>query len=240
MLTGTGATPGPDGAGAALWPGALTLAALLVAGGSAWRQRRLDRVLLAVTAVLAFVGCALTAGGIEGDVEDWLVAWMSVPGVLVWALCAWTVLERVGRTPRRAAAATLVTGVVVTAMAVSGGIAAVDVTLWRPRASDTVASLEHQLRPRLRSDERPALMTFGPRASDVSPMGWGAGLVLALEKNGVDVRVDPRWRLQFGEHRTDVGGTGRRLMVATDARYVPTRGQDLVAQADGVFVYSSE
>jgi hypothetical protein len=31
---------------------------------------------------------------------------------------------------------------------------------------------------------------------------WGAGVVLALEEQGRDVRVDPRWRVMFGEDAT--------------------------------------
>jgi hypothetical protein len=239
-LTGTGSMPGPDGRGGAAWPGALTLAVLAAAAGAAWHQGRRDRVRLATVAAVAFVGCAWTTMQTEGDVEEWLVAWMSLPGLLVWALATGMALDRVfGASPPRRAVP-LVAGLALTAMAAANGMAALDVALWRPEASDTVASLERQLTPRLRAEERPPLMTFGPRASHVSPMGWGAGLVLALEKRGVDVRVDPRWRLQFGERRTDRRGTGVQLVLTTDRSYAPPRHWDLVADADGVAVYASQ
>jgi hypothetical protein len=239
-VTGTSARPGANGAGASLWPGALSGLVLAGGGVAAWRQARRDRLRLAILAAGVFALCAWTAGRIEGRVEPWLVEWMAVPGIIAWALAGWMVLERLGRVPKMYPTVTLVAGTALVAIAGVNATAALDAGQWRPGASDTVSSLEHQLRPGLAADERPALLTFGPGASQVSPMGWGAGLVLALEKHDIDVRIDPRWQLQFGEDRTDTTDAGARLTLTTDPRFTPAQEQFLVASADGVFVYRSE
>lgn len=234
----TGADLRPDGTGGALLPGALTCGVLLVAGLVARHRRRDDRVRLAVLTAATIAACAWTAGRIEGEVEAWLVTWMSVPGLVAWTLAVWMALDRLVRRPRGGAVA-LVAGAVMAVVALGNAGAAQEITLWRRGASGTVTSLVGQLEPALRREDRAPLMTFGPRASHVSPMGWGAGMVLALEKRDVEVRVDPRWRLQFGEERTDTRGTGMRLLVTTDRRYEPTSRQALLAEADGVLVYGS-
>jgi hypothetical protein len=44
----------------------------------------------------------------------------------------------------------------------------------------------------------PVLVRFSGDAG----WAWGSGVVLALEKAGRDVLVDPRWRVMFGERAT--------------------------------------
>jgi hypothetical protein len=61
--------------------------------------------------------------------------------------------------------------------------------------SASVAKLVAPLDTALPRGDCPVLVRW---SGDIG-WAWGAGVVLALEEEGRDVRVEPRWRFMFGE-----------------------------------------
>jgi hypothetical protein len=99
-----------------------------------------------------------------------------------------------GRVPALLAGAALVWGI---SWGTTG--AAADTTVPEADRSAVMARLTDGLEDALPPGDCPVLVRF---AGDVG-WAWGAGVVLAVEKAGHDVRVDPRWRVMFGDRAVD-------------------------------------
>jgi hypothetical protein len=179
------------------WPIALTAGAMAVAAVVAWR-RRLPDVLRLVPLVLLFAAASvLAASNIDGERYAYLVTWIAVGGLAAWlvvgaALVPWR--RGRGRVPALLAGAALVWGI---SFGTAG--AASDTTVPEADRSAVMARLTEGLDAALPPGDCPVLVRF---SGDVG-WAWGAGVVLALEKAGHDVRVDPRWRIMFGDRAVE-------------------------------------
>jgi hypothetical protein len=230
QLAGSSSLPDPHTlGGASPWWGVLTLAGLAAATLAARRGAAGGRLRLAVLTWVVFVTAAATAARVQGPLHDWLIEWMAVGSFLAWLVIGWAVLDRV-RVPRIALT------VVTLALAMGGVRAAVTAPAPREATSGTAATLFSRVEDRL--PDRPVLVTFGPSRSDgMSSVGWGAGLVLDLERQGRSVWVDPRWHNQFGERRTRPAPSGALVLtVTTDGLHRPA-GARPVASVAGVRVF---
>lgn len=238
-VTGTNAVPDPRTLGGApVWCGLVTIAALGAASVLAWRRRAGRLLRLSGLAWAVIVGSWVTATRIEGPAEDWLIGWMAIGSLLAWLVVVWASLALLldGHRVRRALALSALA--VTTAVVAAGNTAdAVRAPALASRRSDVVGELHRQLRRALRTTPA-VVLTFGSSAGPgPSSVAWGAGLASDLEQDGLRVRVDRRWRYQFGEVMTGGHGEGTALVVTTDSRFRPT-GARLVAHASDVRVYS--
>jgi len=159
----------------------------------AWR-RRLPDVLRLVPLVLLFgAASVLAASNIDGERYAYLVTWVVVGGFAVWlAVAAAFVPWRRGRGRVTAllAGAALVWGI-----SLGGAGAASDSRVPEADRSAVVARLVAPLDDVVPDGDCPVLVRWSGDAG----WAWGAGVALALEKAGHDVRVNPRWRVMFGE-----------------------------------------
>jgi hypothetical protein len=179
--------------GGPLWPTVVSAAALAAAGVVAWRRRMPDVLRLLPLVLLFGAASVLAASGIDGQPYAYLVQWMTVGGFALWlAVAAAFVPWRRGggRVPAMLAAAVLVCGLSFSAIA-----GAVDAKVPEAERSAIVAKLVAPLDTALPRGDCPVLVRW---SGDIG-WAWGAGVVLALEEQGRDVRVDPRWRFMFGE-----------------------------------------
>jgi hypothetical protein len=229
-LVGASSVPDPHALdGASPWWGVLTLAGLAAATVAARRRGAGGPLRLAVLTWVVLGTAATTAARVQGPLHDWIIEWMAVGSFLAWLVIGWVVLDRV-RIPRIALAVATV------ALAVGGVRAAVAAPAPRAATSDTAAVLFSRVAYRL--PEGPVLVTFGPsRRHGVSSVGWGAGLVLDLERHGRSVWVDPQWHNQFGERLTRPAPAGALVLtVTTDGLHRPA-GARPVASVGGVRVF---
>jgi hypothetical protein len=185
------ATDGPA------WPTAATAGALAAAAVVAWR-RRLPDVLRLVPLVLLFAAAAmLAAANLDGERYAYLVTWIVVGGLAAWVVVAAALVpwrRGRGRVPALLAGAALVWGI---SWGTTG--AAADTTVPEADRSAVMARLTDGLEAALPPGDCPVHVRF---TGDVG-WAWGAGVVLAVEDAGRDVRVDPRWRVMFGDRAVD-------------------------------------
>jgi hypothetical protein len=184
------ATGGPG------WPAAVSAGALAVAAVVAWR-RRLPDVLRLVPLVALFAAASVfAAANIDGERYAYLVTWVTVGGFALWlAVAAALVPYRRGRgrVPAMLLAAGLVFG-----LSLGNAGAASDLEVPERERAAVIAKLVAPLDDVVPAGDCPVLVRW---SGDVA-WAWGAGVVLALEEQGRDVRVDPRWRVMFGEDAT--------------------------------------
>lgn len=240
-LVGGGPSDGPFLP--AFWPppaSALGLVAFAVALGLAARRRRGDVLWLgALTLAVAAAGVAAVAR-IDGPPYQYLAQWTIVVGILAWTTVGLGLLPPLDaalrsaagrmRRPVRpgtvlAAPLALVTGAVVLVAAVGTGRAdtpSTDVTGSLVRLEEAVVADLDRLGLRGGADEPVVRVDFfgTERPGNLIGTLWpGMGLVLGLERDGVDVQVLELWRTPFGDRYVDR---------VEDAGYVAT-----VAYSDG-------
>ena len=190
---------GEDGglaAGGPGWPAAVSALALAAAAVVAWR-RRLPDVLRLVPLVVLFAGASVfAASNIDGERYAYLVTWITVGGFALWlAVAAALVPYRRGRgrVPALLVAAALVFGI-----SLGSAGAASDLEVPEKDRAAVIAKLVAPLDEVVPAGDCPVLVRW---SGDVA-WAWGAGVVLALEEDGRDVRVDPRWQVMFGGDAT--------------------------------------
>lgn len=208
------------------------LGALVAALGVALRWRDQVAALLAAAALGAIVVAAFSVRVIRGELFGYLVAWISVLGLLACAACA-TIFLRPPGPPRRAVLAVLAIGIPLLLVALR---AAGDRTFARDRdasleaAASTVTEFVRDARldhPRLEiatHDQWPAAASF----------------VLALYRQGLGVTVTDDWLFMFGDQLRATPGPHPSLIVAGETDAAPLRARPdcrLVASAPGVFVF---
>jgi hypothetical protein len=208
------------------------LAALLAALGVALRRRDQVAALLTVSALGAIVVAAFSVRVIRGELFDYLVAWISVLGLLACAAIATLFLRPTGP-PRRASLAVLAIGVPLLLVAVRANGD-------KPFVRDRDARLEAAAAALTRF-ARDARLDH-PRIEIATHDKWpeAAAFVLALYKEGLGVTVGDDWVFMFGDELRAAPGPHPRLIVADETDAAPLRaGPDcrLVASAPGVFVF---
>lgn len=195
------------------------LAILVVAGVVLWRRDvggvRSLLATLAVTFVLGMVAVARTVG----LAFDYRLRWTYIPAMVGLVIIGWAgwilVAERWPRAGSR-----VLTPVALAALAVVGGVNVYTAaTAGTPQNDDSaaVASLTEQVLDHLPDTEGTVLVTDALHSG-----AWHArGLVLQLERRGIDVGVEESLANEYGRHRVvdspaDVG----TLLVVTRDEYI--------------------
>jgi len=227
----------------AFWPPAAIAVGLLafaVTMALAVRRHRADVLWLGtLTLAVAVAGVAAVAR-IDGPPYPYLVQWTVVIGILAWTTVGAGLLPALaaalrsaadrGRRPLRPRSAlevplaVLATAAVVVAASGTGraDTPSTDVTGDLVRLEEAVLADLDQLGLRT-GDDRPVVRVDFSQTSRpnrlVGTLWPGGGLVLALERDGVDVQIFPLWRTPFGN---------RYVERVEDAGYVAT-----LAYSDG-------
>jgi hypothetical protein len=211
------------------------LAGLLAALGVALRRRDPVAALLSAAALGAIVVAAFSVRVIRGELFGYLVAWISVLGLLACAAIA-TLFLRPPGPPRRAALPLLAVGalLLLVALHASGD---------KPFVRDRDAPLEAAASTLTRF-ARDARLDH-PRLEIATHDTWpqAAAFILALYKQGLGVTVSDDWLFMFGDQLRASPGPHPSLIVAAEADAAPLRARPdyrLVASAPGVLVFYRE
>jgi hypothetical protein len=208
------------------------LAALLAALGLALRRRDPVAALLSAAALGAIVVAAFSVRVIRGELFGYLVAWISVLGLLACAAIA-TLFLRPPGPPRRAALVVLAVGLPLLLVALHANA---DTPLVRDRNApleDAASALTRFVRD-ARLDH--------PRLEIATHDRWpeAAAFILALSKQGLAVTVTDDWLFMFGDELRAIPGPHPSLIVADETDAAPLRARPdchLVASAPGVLVF---
>jgi hypothetical protein len=204
------------GTGESRYLGSAPLPVLLVPAAAAavalWRRARDDGRTLVLTLALTLVLGVVAVARTVGPAFDYRLRWTWVPAMLVLAATAWAAwlaLARRGAPPK---VVTIVTVVPLAALAVLGAVntsAAATGEVPLEGDSEVMARLMPQILDALPEGDGDVVV------SDVYANGaWYArGIVLALERRGIDARVPPDLGLLFGDHRVHRDGPVRAHLV---------------------------
>jgi hypothetical protein len=211
---------------------AAELAGLGAALAVALRRRDQVAALLSAMALGAIVVAVFSVRAIRGELEDYLVAWISSLGFLACAAIT-TLFLRPSGPPRRAALALLAVGVPLLLLAVR-------LNAGKPMVRDRDPQLEAAAAA-VTDFVRDARLDH-PRLEIASHDRWpeAAGLVLSLYKQGLGVTVTDDWLFMFGDQLRNAPGPHAALVVADEADAGPLRARPdcrLVASAPGVMVF---
>jgi len=193
------------------------LALLIVAGVVLWRRRVHGTFSVLATLGLVFVLGVVAVSRTIGLAFDYRLRWTFIPAMIGLAIigwAGWTAAET--RWPRTAGRA--LTAVALAGLTVLGGINAMAAAnAGTPQNDDSaaVASLTDQVVDQLPDElDGPVLITDAFHSG-----AWHArGLVLQLERRGIDVGVEASLANEYGRHRVlaDPGQAGAVLVVTRD------------------------
>jgi hypothetical protein len=208
------------------------LTGLAAALGIALRRRDQVAALLSATALGTIVVAPFSVRAIRGELQDYLVAWISVLGFLACAAIA-TLFLRPAGPPRRASLVVLAVGVPLLLIAVHLGGDRAMVRDREPPIEAAAAAVTGFVRD-ARLDR--------PRLEIASHDRWpeAAAFVLALYKQRLGVTVTDDWLFMFGDQLRAAPGPHPALIVADETDAGPLRARPdcrLVASAPGVFVF---
>lgn len=213
-----------------LWPVLALPFVLAVAVAVAWRERERAIVRLAAVTVFVLAVAVLSVARTIGIMYEYRLLWTWPVGMLVALVVGWTLWSVVARRWIRSESLVLVP-IAVLAIAVLSAVSVVDaVESASPHIySRPTAQVVDQLAARLGRGHGSIVLR------SISPDGEGylQGLMLGLEHQGLDPRVEADPTDLFGPHRVvDGHRVEARLLVLTgddlDA-FVPAAGQELVA-----------
>ncbi len=207
--------------GSAAW--LLVPVVLLVAGHLAARRsgRRDDRRLVELAAVNA-VASLLALSRVSVDLLPYLFYWRVISAVFVVVASGWAIANAL-RTREHSVASLVTAGALVVVIALSFGARALDVVDHTQNAEqlerygrEAMAQVHEQPLPR-----SPILV----RALGQTVGGFGQGLVDALDRDGVQVRVDEQYGFHYGHQRAATPAeVGEIWYVATDGHYAEMVG----------------
>jgi len=187
-------------------PVALLAISLVVA----WRRGlRAELRLAALVTVLTLVGI-VALSRLKEQAWSYMSLWRIPLAVLVVATFAWTMWRAWARPPAAARTA----GMVVAIVAILGGVVPItaDIAGTDHVASfhDDVAAIVDQLDGR-RPEGTVLVRNVAPALRGVAPT-----IVDVLDRDGVDVRVDPRGALAFGEDRSGTVADADEVWIVTE------------------------
>lgn len=200
-------------------PAPVLLLPLALAAVVIWRRQPRGRGLVAVVGLLLVVGI-LSVVRTTGAVNDYRLRYTWVPPTVAAVVVLWAGWSAVAqRWPR--APEVLVPGILVATVGLSGINVAGAVVAGTPHEGDSEI-LDELARPLI---ERYGDAT-GPVVLDEVPSLWmpnySRGLVLQLERHGVEARVPTHRAMLFTDERVHDGGpVSARLLLATDADVPP-------------------
>lgn len=234
------------------WAGVLGGLLLLAAVVGAVLLRRWSVLALGVLALAVAATAVVSISRVTGPLFDYLFKWVNVAGVLLWVVVGVVALDVTravaaryhgpARRPTLAAGAAAAAGLLVlTGFAAVGAVRVdtpqTDTTGTVTRLADAVAAYA---RPHPGALVR---VDFAPTTHPVlvgTPF-IGAGLVLALQKRGVDVRTLTFWELPFGPYLVSDQDQIRFVAVvayADGSSPPPGPQQRVLAQAGEYEVYA--
>lgn len=230
------------------WTGILAVVAGLAAVGLAVRVRAWPALgLLVLAGVVGAVGI-VSVHQVVGPLFGYLVKWLVAAGLLLWIGIGCAVLAfvqrgpaclrpaaRLGQLPRRT-----ILGAAAVVLVLLTALNTADVLSAEPSQMDD----EHVVQPLAAAvetwlREHPddlVRVDFAPttRAELVGTPFVGAGLVLALQKKGVNVRANPFWHVPFGAYLTaDQDRVRWEVVLAFNdgSSPPPAPGQQVIARA---------
>lgn len=204
---------------AAVWPAALTLAALGAAGLFAWRRGRTHSARLAAIAVVSTAIAVLSTARLTGGFFVYTMRWWWIVAAVANLALVWAVLQAVDRSRLRRAATWLAVGGVV----VTGVMTMTDLPARVPLADNSrvVAALSDPVAAALDRDSRYLVLSF-----DLTELGYASrGLYLELERRGFHVSAEHAEAadLQFGSWRLATPGEVDGLISVADVSDVAFR-----------------
>ncbi|HEX6417265.1 MAG TPA: hypothetical protein VFZ77_02170 [Acidimicrobiales bacterium] len=190
------------------------LLAFVAAAAVLWRRRVPGAAALVATLVVTLALGVVAVARTVGPAFDYRLRWTFVPGMLAGVVVCWGAWTALARrwprvAPRALTVATLaVTGVVSAVNVVTAGMAGTP----QGRNSEAVQAISEQVVDALPAGAAPVLVT------DAGYSGaWHArGLVLQLERHGVDVGVEENRADEYGRHRVLDEPPGTVLVVTRD------------------------
>ncbi|MDQ3461478.1 MAG: hypothetical protein M3471_00355, partial [Actinomycetota bacterium] len=199
-----------------------TLLAVIAGAVVLWRRGGTGRHLVVVTAATVAVGVLAVARTV-GPAFQYRLLWTHIPALVAFvvvALAAWRLLSSRAPAARRG-----VTAVVAVALLVLTGVNVVTAaTAGVPNPAETAAmsSVSSQVLDHVGDTEGTVLVS-----DPYSGAAWYArGIVLQLEKEGIDAAVPPERTWEAAEHRVHRGGpVAVRLVVVMNGGGDPVAGQ---------------
>jgi hypothetical protein len=190
------------------------LAAVAVAAVVLGRRRVAGgRSFVATLAVVVGLGVVAVARTV-GPAFDYRLRWTLVVGMLAGVVVGWAAWTALAHRWPGAAPRALTAGALVVLVAVSGVnvVAAATAGVPQDRNSETVGVLTTQVLDQLPEDAGPVLVTDAHHSG-----AWQArGLVLQLERRGIDVGVEADRADEYGRHRVLDEPPGTVLVVTRD------------------------
>ena len=214
---------------------AFALTAMLsVAALAEWRRGERFAASLAAACIAVLIAGVLSAIGLRGRVGDYQLFWLSIVGVLSAAVIVNAALRAwLPARPLAMHAANVVLLMVSLAISFRALTARVDPgLLMENRAVEALASRVLDLHHN--GQIREMLVEVDPKMWDV-----GAGVILALEKSGVRLRVDPLLIWLYGPRFRADGQEQFVLSIAgpaQHARAMEQTGRVLIAEYRGIFI----
>jgi hypothetical protein len=179
-----------------------------------WRRRSSEGLRLAATLALALVLGVLAVARTIGAVNDYRLRWTWVLGMvagIVVAWAAWTLVagrwpraERGALVPMAVSVLVVLAGVNAIAAARAGTPAGGPKKNW----SSTMAALIPPAADALPTGDGEVLVHY----TSIESLLHAPGIVLGLERRGIDARVEPEPATRFGEHRVHHGGPVRAVL----------------------------
>lgn len=186
------------------WATIVTVVAFGLATVAALWRRAWDAARLGALVLVAVPVAVVAAARVTGDIYEYLVIWVSAVGLVAWiavGAAATQVAPRLRAAGSRwasgALAATVAAAVAVTALNAAEALDApapdAGVQAISARVADRVVSATRDL---------PGDGSVWVRLGDNVSWSLGAGAVLALDRHGIPVTVEPRLENLFGEQLT--------------------------------------
>jgi hypothetical protein len=179
-----------------------------------WRRRSAEGLRLAATLALALVLGVIAVARTIGAVNDYRLRWTWVLGMVAAIVVAWSAWTLVaGRWPRAESRAlvplavsllVVFAGLNAIAAARAGTPAAGPDKLW----STTMAALIPPAAHALPAGQGDVLVHY----TSIESLLHAPGVVLGLERRGIDAKVEPEPATRFGEHRVHRGGAVRAVL----------------------------
>lgn len=194
------------------------LVPFVLAGLVLWRRRAIDGLRLAITLVAGLCLGVLTVARTTGLVYAYRLRWTWVLAMLVSVVVAWAAWMLCSSARRRLEARWLLP-LSVAALAVLAGVNTVSAATAGNPSEPESRRLAHLI-PRVMAALPESHGDVIMRGTDFKASGYTSGLVLALERRDVSVRVEAgshEAEAGFGSHRVHRKGPVRaELYVATD------------------------
>ena len=198
-----------------------------------WRRRSSEGLRLAATLGLALVLGVLAVARTIGAVNDYRLRWTWVLGMTVGIVMAWAAWTLVAGRWSRAEGRALVP-IAVSLLVVLAGVNAVAAARAGTPASgpnknwsSTMAALISPVAHALPVGDGEVLVHY----TSIESLLHAPGVVLGLERRGIDARVEPEPATRFGEHRVHHRGPVRAVVTLVSGTDVlsPQPGARLVA-----------